>query len=178
MRNLWIVALLACALPSGSMADKPRVSRAAVKAMEDSLDQKLQRLWPDDPLQVVGLTQGAYINGLGAVFLTEINLASGPAITPFHPVISPEEIKRIHEKKVSRLPKLKETMQEMLVDSARSMDSVPVDEQISLGISLFYWNGENRDGLPAQIVAHAPKKLLLEAKTGAAGKSAILFDEF
>jgi hypothetical protein len=179
MKNVLVIALLVCALPAGSMADKPKVSRAVVKAMENSVDQKLQRLWAEDPMQLIGLTQGLYINGYGVVFMSEVNLAAGTAQTPFHPTISPDEIRRIHEKKLARLPKLKEAMQEMLIDSARSMDSVPPDEQITLGISFFYWNDwENKEGLPAQIVMHAPRKLLLDAKAAGAGKSAIVSDEF
>jgi len=177
MRNVWIVGLVLCALPAGTMADKPKVSRAMVKTMEESMDQKFQTLWPDNPVQVVGLTQGAYINGYGAVFMSELNLATGPTISPFHPNISPDEVKHIHEKKVARLAQLKATMQQMLVDSAKSMDPVPADEEFALGISFFYWTWENREGLPAQIVMHAPKKQLLEAKAGAAAKS-IPFDEY
>jgi len=178
MRNVGILCLTLCALPAGTMADKPKVSRAMVKAMEEGMDQRLQALWPDSPVQVLGLTQGVYIAGYGAVFMSEVNLATGTAVSPFHPTLSPEEIKRIHERKVERLPKLKETMQQMLVDSAKSMDPVAADEQIAVGISLFYWNWEIKDGLPAQIVMHAPRKLLLEAKTSTAARSSIVSDEF
>src|ERR1700730_2200183 len=126
MRNVCVVGLLLCALPAGTMADKPNVSRAMVKTMEESMDQKFQTLWPDNPVQVVGLTQGAYINGYGAVFMSELNLATGPTISPFHPNISPDEVKRIHEKKLSRLAQLKATMHQLFVGSTRSMDPVPV----------------------------------------------------
>jgi len=165
MKNIWFVALSLCALPAGTMADNPKVSRAMVKTMEENMDQKFQSLWAENPVQVVGLTQGAYIPGYGAVFMSELNLATGPTISPFHPNISPDEVRRIHEKKVARLAQLKATMQQMLADSAKSMDPVPADEQIALGISFFYWNWENREGLPAQIVMHAPKKMLLTTKT-------------
>jgi hypothetical protein len=178
MRPVLAAGLLLCAFAAGSSADKPKVSRAMIKAMEDSLDNRLQQLWPDDPAQVVGLTQGVYINAYGAVFVSEVNLAQGAGVSPFHPTVSADEVKRIHEKKAARLKKLRETMEAMLLDSAGSMDSVPADEQIALGISLFYWNWENRDGLPAQIVMHAPRKLLLQAKTGAADRSSIVSDEF
>jgi hypothetical protein len=49
---------------------------------------------------------------------------------------------------------------------------------VAVGVSLFYWTWENREGLPAQIVMHAPKKLLLQAKAGTADKGAIASDEF
>ncbi len=124
------------------------------------------------------MTQGAYINGYGAVFMSEFNLAPAAGISPFHPTVSPEEIKRTHDKKVQRIAALRNAMREMLVDSAASLDSVPADEQVALGVSLFYWTWENREGLPAQIVMHAPKRLLLQAKAGTADKGAIASDEF
>ncbi len=180
MKNIWILGLLACALPAGSMANKPQVSHAIVKSVEASMDQKLQALFSDNPVQVqvLGLTQGAYIDGYGAVFMSELNLAAGTPISPFHPNVTADEVKRIHDRKMERLSKLKEAMQQMLMDSAKSMDPVPADDQIALAISFFYWNWENKDGLPAQIVMHAPKKLLLDARTSAAAKSSILSDEF
>jgi len=110
--------------------------------------------------------------------MSELNLAAGTPISPFHPNITADEVKRIHDRKMERLPKLKEAMQQMLMDSAKSMDPVPADEQIVLAISFFYWNWENKDGLPAQIVMHAPKKLLLDARTSASAKSFIVSDEF
>src|SRR5260370_36347713 len=137
MRNVWIVGLLLCALPAGTMADKPKVSRAMVKTMEESMDQKFQTLWPDNPVQGVGLTQGAYINGYGAVFMSELNLATGPTISPFHPNISPDEIKRIHEKKLARLTQLRQTLQQMLVDSANSWVPMPASEHLTLASYFF-----------------------------------------
>jgi hypothetical protein len=178
MRIAAIVSLLLCALPAGSMADKPKVTRTMLEAMEKSVDGKLQSLFAPDPAEIVGVTQGAYINGYGAVFMSEINLAPAAGITPFHPTVSPDEIKRTHDRKVQRIAALRNSMRDMLVDSAASLDSVPADEQVALGVSLFYWTWENREGLPAQIVMHAPKKLLLQAKAGTADKGAIASDEF
>lgn len=171
--KLAALLLLVCALPWGSLADKPRVSHPSVKAMENSLDMQLLRLWPDDPLQIMGLTQGVYISGFGAVFMSEVNLAPGPGITPFHQAITPDEARRLHEKKMARLPQLKAAMQQMLMNTAGSMDSVPDDQQIALGISFFYWHGENLEGLPAQIVMRAPKRVLVDVKTGRADKTAL-----
>jgi hypothetical protein len=178
MKFTAIVSLMLCALPAGSMADKPKVTRTMVEAMEKSVDGRLQRLFAPDPAEVMGLTQGAYINGYGVVFMSEINLAPAPGITPFHPAVNPDDIKRTHDKKVQRIAALRNVLREILVDSASSLDTVPGEEQITLGVSLFYWTWENREGLPAQIVMHAPKKLLLQAKAGSADKGAIVSDEF
>lgn len=176
MRTLLIAGILLSALPAGSMADGPKVNRTMIEAMERSLDQKLAGLWPQDPVEVLGVSQGTYIGGYGAVFLGEVNLAPAAGISPFHPAIKPDEVNRTHEKKMQRMAALRTTMRAMLMDSARSLDAVPSNEQIALGISLFYWTWENRQGLPAQIVMHAPRKALLGAAN--AEQAQIASEEF
>ncbi len=177
--KIGALAILAlCALPAGSLlnvakADNPNVNRGMIEAMQHSLDNKLSGLWPQDPAEVLGLSQGTYIRGYGAIFLGEVNIAPAPGITPFHPSVTPDEIRRTHDKKVQRLAAIRTAMRSMLVDSARSLDSVPPEEQVALGLSLFYWKWENRDGLPAQIVMHAPRKALLQPD-----QSAIVSEEF
>jgi hypothetical protein len=163
MRTLLIASILLSALPAGSMADGPKVNRPMTEAMAQSLDRKLRGLWPQDAAEVVGVPQGAYIRGYGAVFLGEVNLAPTTPITPFHQTVNADEVRRTHEKKLQRIATLRTAMRAMLMDSARSLDSVPPDEQVAVGLSLFYWKWENREGLPAQIVMHAPRKALLDA---------------
>lgn len=178
MKTLVGVVVLVCALPAGSMADKSNVSRAMLEQVENRLEPKFMAIFPQDPVDVVGTAQSVYINGYGAVFMSRLNLAPAGGISPFHPSIQPEEVKRTHEKKIQRMPQLRTAMRAMLVDAAASLDSIPADEQITLGVSLFYWNWENHEGLPNQIVMHAPKKVLLAAKTGAANSATIFADEY
>jgi hypothetical protein len=163
MRTLLIASILLSALPAGSMADGQKVNRAMIEAMQHSLDAKLTGLWPQDPAEVLGVPQGTYIRGYGAVFLGEVNVAPATPITPFHQTVNADEVRRTHEKKLQRMAALRMAMRGMLMDSARSLDSVPADEQVAVGLSLFYWTWENREGLPAQIVMHAPRKDLLQA---------------
>ena len=177
MKTLVASGLLLCALSTSSMADKPRAPRAMLEQVESILDAKFTAIWPLDPVEVMGVPQSTYLNGYGVVFMSKVNLAPAPGITPFHPAIKPDEIKRTHDKKVQRMDQFRTTMRSMLVDAAASLDSVPPDDQIALGVSLFYWNWENHDGLPNQIVMHAPKRVLLAAKTGA-GQAAITTDEY
>jgi len=87
-------------------------------------------------------------------------------------------LKRMHDRKLARLPQLRDAMKNILVDTAATLTTVPPDEQVAMGISLFYWNTENREGLPGQIVMHAPRKVLLQAKTAPAEKASIVSDEF
>ena len=59
-------------------------------------------------------------------------------------------------------------MQEMLLNSAESLDPVPARRADRAGNFAFLLAlGKTTTGLPAQIVMHGPKKLLLEVKTGA-----------
>jgi hypothetical protein len=146
------------------MADSPKVNRTMIESMERSLDRKMAELWPPDPVEVLGLSQGVYVQGYGAIFLAEVNAAPTTAgASPFSPTVSADQIKRTHEKKVQRMGAIRSKMRAMLVDSARSLDSLPADEQIAVGVSFFYWRWEQREGLPSQIVMHAPRKTLLQA---------------
>ena len=174
MRIAAVTLLMLCAIPG--VADGPKVNRGMIEAMEHSLDSKLSGLWPQYPAEVLGVLQGTYIQGYGAIFLGEVNLAPAAGISPFHPTVSADEIRRTHEKKVQRMAAIRNAMRAMLLDSARSLDSLPADEQVAVGLSLFYWKWENRDGLPAQIVMHAPRKALLQSAS--AEQASIASEEF
>jgi hypothetical protein len=174
MRIAAVALMFLCAIPG--VADGPKVNRGMIEAMQHSLDNKLSGLWPQDPAEVLGLSQGTYIQGYGAIFLGEVNLAPAAGISPFHPTVSADEIRRTHEKKMQRMAAIRTAMRAMLVDSARSLDSLPADEQVAVGLSLFYWKWENRDGLPAQIVMHAPRKALLQVTS--AEQASIVSEEF
>ena len=177
-----IIAVFTLVFATLASADRARVSRTSVAAMEESLDKRLAGLFPDDPVLLVGVTKGTYITGYGTVFMGELNLVPSAGITPFHQTISKEEIARIHQKEVDRVPKLKQVMQELLLSSAASLDTVPADEQIALSVTLFHFYWENIVGIPSQIVMHAPKKTLVAAHSGRADRatlaSAIVVEEF
>jgi len=158
--------LLLIALPFSSLADKPLVSRPAIQSVEKNFEARIGKLWPEDPVAFWVYPQGMYINGFGAVFSAQVNLAQGTAITPFHPSVTKEEIDRIHHKKVERMREFRQAMEDILVSSAASLDTVPADEQIALGVSFFYWNWEDTTGLPQQLVMRAPKRVLVMAKSG------------
>ena len=74
---------------------------------------------------------------------------------------------------LSRLPALKQLMQDMLLNSAGSLEAVPANEQIAIGITLFYWRGERIEGLPTQIVMHAPRRVLASVRSGITAKTAL-----
>jgi hypothetical protein len=171
---LGLALVLASALNAAASGDRPKVSRAQVMSAEKGMDSKLAAISIDDPVMVVGLTQGVYISGYGAVFISEVNLAPGPGISPFHQTISKDEVTRIHQKKIDRLPRLKQAMQEMLLQAAPALEPSPADEQVVLAISLFYWHWEDSSGLPAQVVMRAPRKTLTMVAAGKLDRSILM----
>ena len=176
------IALCTVLLATLASADRAKVSRTSVAAMEESLDKRLAGLFPEDPVMLVGVTKGTYITGYGTIFMGELNLAPAAGISPFHQTISKEEVARVHQKEVDRVPKLKQVMQELLLSSAASLDAVPADEQIALSLTLFHFYWENITGVPSQIVMHAPKKTLVAVHSGRADRatlaSAVVVEEF
>ena len=156
--------LLSVAVTLLASTDKP-FKRASLTAMEQSFDQRLSRL-SDDPYLLVGMTRGIYLEGYGAVFTAEVSLANGLAPNPFRPAITKDDIVRIHAKKLERLPALRQSMRDMLLSSAASLDDVPAGEQIVVGVSLLYRPEEDRSGMPGQILMQGVKSKLLDAKLG------------
>jgi hypothetical protein len=124
MRRAWIVFALGATIWAAS-TEKPRVKRAAIKAMEVSFDQRIQRL-ADDPFIL--------------------------------------DIARIRTKKQERFPALRQCMRDTLLNAAASLDEVPANEQIVVGVSLLYRPDEDSSGMPAQILMQGVKGQLLDAK--------------
>ena len=157
-------ALIAFALAATIWA-APTFKRAALIAMEKSFDKRIMGL-TDDPYILVGYTRGVYLEGYGAVFTAEVNLANGPSQSPFRPVITKDDIAKIRAKKLERLPTLRQNMRETLLDAAASLDEVPASEQIVVGVSLLYRPDEDSTGLPGQILLQGERGKLIDAKLG------------
>ena len=164
------VVLAACMCLTG--ADRPRVSRAAVAAMEKSIDRRLEAV-VESPFLLLGMTRGVYLEGYGAVFTAEVNLASGPSISPFRPKVTKDDTVKLRLNNLGRLPALKSAMREMLVAAAGSLDTVPAEERLVVGVSLFCFSWEDSSGLPSQIVMQAPRRTLLDFQTNRRDRSTL-----
>lgn len=173
-----LVAFLTAALAFASAAQKPRLVRESLAALERILDSRIERHSIEDPFLLLGTTRGLYLEGYGAVLTVEVNLVSGPAITPFRPALSREEIARLHARKLQRLPMLRQIMREMLLDAAASLEAVPPEEQVVLAVSLFYYSWEDRAGLPSQILMQAQRQQLLKLRQRAVPESVITVKEY
>ena len=146
--------------------------RNSLIAMEKVFDRDLMtRASATDALTLTGNTRGIYLQGYGAVFTAEVNLFGTAVQSPFHSGFTEKQKIEIRQKKSERIPILKQQMRRALVSNAGSLDTVPLDEQVVFGVSIFYFRWEHTEGLPTQIVMRAPRSLLVEA---AKGKSAEL----
>lgn len=140
-------------------AQKPVVSRDVMATQEALFDTRITRLRVDDPFNLLGNTRGIYLEKYGVVLSAEVGLAIVPGISPFHPEFTKEDKARVHQKKLQRVPLLRQAMLDQLVATAQALDMVPADEQIVLGVTLFYFSWEDISGLPRQIVMQASRKI-------------------
>jgi hypothetical protein len=179
-QSFLLVAIAAVAyVPTGAAPagtnDAPRVTRPMLIDMEKSLDSRVTRLSQDNPFVLLGPTRGVYLDGYGAVFTAEINLVSAPAaLMMFRPQLTKEEVEQHRQKKLARLPQLKQAMQQAMMDSAASLDTVPPQEQIVVVAFLSKYPWEDMTGVPLQIMMQATKKNLLEQRNNAAALSSVI----
>jgi hypothetical protein len=159
-----LIACLLAGLLLAAQPDQPRVTRPAMAALEASFDRRVIKPDQQDPFMLLGNTRGLYLEGYGAVFSTEVSLVVPPRISPFQPDITKDDVQKVNQRKLKKLPMLRQAMRQMLAESAARLDGLRPNEQIVLGVSLFYYVWEDRTGLPSQILMQA-------SKSGLAGKS-------
>jgi hypothetical protein len=163
MNGLAILLAFFFAGQEAPPASHPRITRAALATIEKSCDGRFARSY--DSFDLLGATRGVYLEGYGAVFSTELNLFLSPNISPFHQSFTSIEKTRIHDRKVQRLPLLKQQMRELLIASAASLENLPPGEQVVLAVTLFHYSWEDYSGLPSQVVMQAERQKLLSNAT-------------
>jgi hypothetical protein len=147
-------------------ATPTRATRLVLSTIEKTFDTRLSPIEVTDPVSLMGNTHGVYLAGYGVVFTSEVNLVGAAVLTPFRSEFSPQELAKLRQKKLDRIPILKEHMRAALTAAGAVLDNLAPDEQVVLALSLFYFKWERTDGLPAQIVMQAPRKALLDASKG------------
>jgi hypothetical protein len=170
MKRFILSTVLATSVMAATVAET-QVTRASIQRVEKNFNERIQTSDIKSPLQLLGVTRGIYLPGTGVVFSTEVNLMLTTNTSPFQQTIPKEYAVRVHTGKLERLRALKQTMRDMLVNSASMLDAVPAGEQIVLGVTLFYYAWEDTSGLPAQVVMQAPRQKLLDLKQGKVSKS-------
>lgn len=162
MNRLAFFAALAATLTAAA----PRLSRAELKNLERSFDRRISLFSVDDPFDRLGDTRGVYLENYGVIFTSEVNLVTGPAITPFRPQITDEDKEKLRLKKISRLPDMRRMMRDMMVTSATALKSLPMDQRVVVGVTLFHQPWEKTAGLPSQIVMQARRQSLTDFEAG------------
>lgn len=162
-----VLFLAAASLGYAADPDQDRANMVSVVSLQKSIDGKLTHILPDEPFFILGTTHGVYLDGYGAVFTAEVNLATAP-ISPLMPNPTKEMIDRHHQKKMDRVPVLEQVMREILVQTAASMDTLPDSDRIVIAVSLTSYAWEPA-GLPRQIVVQGRKSTLLAARNASDG---------
>jgi hypothetical protein len=167
--------LLLVVVVSLTAANAPRVGRATLLSVEKSLDERFRGLWDDNPYLLLGTTRGVYLENYGAVFTMEVDLVVNPT-SLMHANVNKDEVVKFHQKKVLRVPILKQALRDALVATAASLDTVPPEEQITIVAFLSnHPSWEDMSGIPTQITVQAPRKKLLDAqRAGAAAVDAVI----
>jgi hypothetical protein len=133
-------------------AAKPLLTFGVMTDLEKHLDERISAVGGAEPLVLLGPARALYLAGYGAVVTQEVSLAITPTINPFQPKITPQDVARVHQKKVERIPLLKQLMPQMWVSTAETLNMVPDTEQIVVAVRLLYKSWEDTKGLPGQIV--------------------------
>jgi len=179
MKFTWMIVAASLTLLAGSSAgDAPqKIGYANMAKVADGVDSTFRGLWPEFQAEPIGVAQFIYIRGYGAVLSAKLNMAPGNSVTPFHPQITKDDKASTRKMKQDRMPALKAAMLDLLAKSAAQLRDVPDNEEIALGVTLFYWHWEDRTDLPDQVVMHATKKALLAAGQDKAALTAAVRSE-
>jgi hypothetical protein len=175
MKKIFLpILLLVVVFASTAATSGPRVSRGTLASMEKSLDERIQRMFDDTPYLLLGSTRGVYLEGYGAVFTAEVNLVMNP-VSLMNTRLTKEDIARVRQKKIDRLPMLKKVLRESMVSMAASLDTVPGEEQIAIVAFIDHYPWEDVTGIPVQLTLTAQKKKLVDAqRAGGAGLDAVI----
>jgi hypothetical protein len=172
-----VKALLLAALATLCFAaTESPVSPKSIQAVEGNLNDAFRANTPD-PYNLLGTARGTYIPNHGTVFTVEMQLLYVTPPNPFRPVISPQELDSIHERKLKKLPVLREAMQNQMLSACKTMDGLPLNEHVAMEAILFSFSFENSKGLPQRIFMTAEKGKLLEAQASHADLATVIQEQ-
>lgn len=159
--SFLLLLVMVFALSAGTSG--PRVSRGTLATVEKSLDDRIQRLWDDTPYLLLGTTRGVYLEGFGAVFTVEVNLVMNP-ISLMNTRLTKDDIAKVRQKKLDRMPVLLKALKESMVSMATSLDTIPPEEQIAVVAFVDHYPWEDVTGIPVQITLQAQRKKLVDVQ--------------
>jgi hypothetical protein len=148
-------------IPAGGTA---HITLDTLKLLQTGFDTDLASFDYNDSIDVIGRTRGIYLSDYGVLFTTELSPIITPGITPFMQKI-PDEIKaRVHQRKIDRMPAVRQLMGKMMKKTADQLAMLPDDQQIVLVVRLLYLPYEDTTGLPSQIVMKGDKRSVAKGK--------------
>lgn len=165
LRVLTSVFLATATLAAEPLAKERDVLREVQQA-ELAIDNRFKGVADPNPMAMVGYTRGGYIEGFGAVFTLEVNLAPTADLSPFRQAYSDEEKQQLNLRKRQRLEDLEARVREILVQEGSRLETVPLDEKVALIVSLFHFRWEDVTHLPSQMVVQATRRALIEGQSG------------
>lgn len=151
------IAVLACIAWAA-----PVVNRGSLAPLEQALGRSLNK----SEMEILAAPRGVYLEGYGAVFMTDVNLVFTPSINPFRLTIDQDVVASIHRRKMAQVPVLRENMRQVLLESGSALETVPMNEQIVLVVTFANEKWEVTTGLPSQITMQARRSSLVDAKLG------------
>lgn len=161
--RLALAAVLALAGTLAFAAVEQKVGRRALAAVEGAVNDKF-RTATQDPWDLLGTARGTYLDGYGALFTVELQLVFVSPPMPFHPAYSPAEIIAIHDRKVKKLPELREAMRSLIAGAAPTLETLPGNEKISMEAILWRYSWENAQGIPQRILMSGEKDKIQQAR--------------
>lgn len=161
---MWTTTLLLAAAAIARTAEPTPIPRAKIANTEKLVSTQLAAMMPDEPWFLLGLARGVYLEGTGVVFQAEVNLATGPSLSPFKTTITKEEIARHREKKEGRLPLLRTRMYTIMTVMASSLEALPDKEDYVFAVTLLKYPWEDTPTMPTQIVMRAQRARLMDAQ--------------
>jgi hypothetical protein len=172
-----VKALLLVALATLCFAaTESPVSMKSIQAVEDNLNNVFRVNTPD-PYNLLGTARGTYIEGYGTLFTVEMQLIYVTPPNPFQPVISPQELASIHDRKLKKLPLLRQVMQNQLVNASKTMDGLPLSQHVAMEAILFTFSFENSKDVPQRIFMTAEKGKLFEAQANHTDLSTVIEEQ-
>lgn len=168
LRALAVCLTLALATASAAQTTSPQAGPATseISTVEKFCDGAIRGYSLDAPLDHLLPTHGTYIDGYGAVFFTDVNLVTLPPLFGFGTGITKDDISRIHEGKIKRLPAVKELLQHILLGLPNLLPHLQAEESILLHVRFYSAAFEDRSGLPSRISISGKKKDLQDIVAG------------
>lgn len=142
--------------------EKLRVPRQTLTDVERHFDTKLSSVGAgNDPIDLLGAARGIYLDGYGVVLTAEASLIVTPGLNPFKTVMTEPEKEKIRQRKLDRLPTLRQAMRDAWRDSAATLTSMPDNQQVVIAVRLLYLPWEDTHGLPGEIVMKGDRRTAL-----------------